>query len=296
MKPDRHINPLWMPFVVIAAILALILLAGCATPAEKKEKLESKKEAKVEQVATNRMAQIKTGSGMADAALHAIRKDPAPSPYNDVAKMTLETSILAFQAADALPPSYEILRYRSMVDNLLSTNEVIKAQASNDLGKVQATLAASERREQTLSGDIAKLQFKLDAVNAENAAMATTWSTLKRIFWWIVWISGGLFLLRVMAAVVPPPYNSIGYIVDYVVGGFCRLLFGIFSKAKETAHVVSAEANELTEETLSRVVKAVQQSRQDPAVAGVLDPLLKDATDATYHRPKIDAIKAALKT
>lgn len=276
----------------IAVILALAV--GCASPAQKKEKLEAKKEAKQEQLSTNKVAQVKQGAGMADAALHVIRKNPSPTIYDDVATMSLETSLLAFQAADVMPPSYEILKYRKMVDDLISTNAVIKAAASNQLQQVRATLAATEHREQTLSGELGKLQAKLDEVNAENAALATTWSRLKHLFWWIVWGVVGVFVIRLVAAVLPPPYNSFGFIVDHIIGFFAKGVFAIFSKAKDTAGVVAKDAYELSESTLKQVVEAVQQARSDKKIAAVIDPILKDETDKNSTRLKITEVKKQL--
>jgi PBP1b-binding outer membrane lipoprotein LpoB len=280
---------------LIGISTAILLLSGCSSPTEKKEKLEQKKEVQSLKVETNRLAQIKQGAGMSDAALHIINKNPAPTIYDDVAKMSLETSLLSFQAADVMPPSYELLRYRKMVEDLISTNDVIKASASNQLHQVQAQLANTERREQSLLSDLEKIQAKLDTVNKENAALATTWSSLKRIFWWAVWIVGGFFILRVVAAVVPPPYNSIGFVVDHVLGGLCRMVFATFSHAKEAAKVVSKDAHDLSEETLKQVVEAIQQAKgKDPAVRAVLEPLLLGETEKNSTRLKITAVKRDL--
>jgi len=276
-------------------ILIAAILFGCSTPSQKKESLEKKKEATSSKIETNRVAQIKQGAGMSDAALHILTKHPAPTIYDDVAKMSLETSLLSFQAADVMPPSYELLKYRKMVEDLVSTNEVLKLSASNQMNQVRSQLAATEKREQGLLSDLDKLQAKLDQVNAENAALATTWSSLKRIFWWCVWVVGGLFVLRIVATVVPPPYNSIGYILDYVLGGVIRMIFAVFNKAKETAKVVSADVHTLTENTLKQVVGVVQEARhKDPAVKAIMDPMLLAETDKDTTRLKITEIKKDL--
>jgi hypothetical protein len=274
---------------------ALTLMTGCQTPTQKKEKAEARKEIKAEQLETNRLAQAKVGVGMNDAALHALRKNPVPTPYDDVARMTLETGLLAFTAADLMPPSFEILRYRKMVDDLLSSNEVLRASASNTMTKVQGQIAAGERKEQSLLADLAKLQGKLDAVNKENAALASTWVAIKRFFYWIVWIVGGVFVLRIVASVVPPPYNSVGFILDYVVGGFVRMVFGVLSHAKEAAGVVAIDAHNLMKTTLEQVVAALEQAKKEnPGLKDALKPYLKNETDKYTTRPVIEQIKSSL--
>lgn len=281
-----------LPFILVLFVSTLI---GCQTPAEKQEKAAKKVAQKEEQIKTNQVAQVKKGVGMSDAALHILGKNPEPTVYDDVAKMSLETSMLAFQAADMMPPSYEILKYRQMVEDLISTNAQIKASASNQLNVVRQQLAATEKREQSLSGELGKLQEKLDAVNAENAAMATTWSTIKRIFWWAVWIIAGGFIIKLASVIVPPPYNSALYIVDHIVGGFVRMVFAVFGKAKDAANVVSKQAHDLSETTLRQVVDSVQQVREkNPEVKALLDQVLKDETDKNSTRLKITEVKREL--
>lgn len=288
MKPNLMGLMRW----ALIGLLPFALLA-CRTPSEK-QAAAAKKVAAVEQrLETNRIAQARTGAGLADAALYALGKDPAPNLFADTAKLTLGRSMLAFQGADMTAGAQEVLFLRGMVDGLLATNAALRADGQKALALVDGRLARSEATANGLEAKLAMAEAKLDQVNALNAGLADSWATLRR---WIRWGLFGLLavvVVRIAGSVLPPPYNSVLFIVDYVVGGVARMAFSVLPQAKAAARVVAQDANDLAVGTATRMVAAIEavKTKSPEVFEATVAPELRDQTDKDTHREYIRSLK-----
>ena len=257
-----------------------------------KEASEKKIAAIEKSQATNHVAQAKSGVAMVKAAEHALNLDPAPSPFTDAAKLTIGRANLSFSAAEITPDSSEVLRLQKMVEGLLSTNVALRAESSNILLKADSALAASESKQNALAAKLDAANAKLAAVNAENAGLADSWARILHWFWFAVWTIGIVFAVRIFGALIPPPYNSFVFLVDHIAGGFIGGILKLLPMAKVAAGVVSKDVHDLTERTLNKVVKAVEEVRAKGGEASTsletaLDYHADDATRANYVALKL---------
>ena len=278
---------------VVFAIVGALALAACMTPSQKQEAAAKKVEASTKAIASTNAAIAKVGAAYVKATEHALNLDPEPNRFTGAAKLTIGRASLSLDSAGVVPDSADVLALRRMVDGLLSTNAALRVESTNTLRKFDAALAASESRESALRSQLSTLQGKLDAVNAENASLADSWSRLVSIFKWSLWIIAGVFVLRILGGVLPPPYNSPFHIVDAVAGGVGRIVMGLLPKAREAAGVVTRGAHDLTEDTLRRVVSSVEafKMKNPEAYESDLKPLLgrkldPDTDDAEIRRLK----------
>jgi hypothetical protein len=271
-------------------ILALTCLVSCVSPFQKNSKAEAKVDKAKQALDNNKAEQTEKAKGFVYAADFALSLDPNPSRFSEVGKNMTERSLLTLGQ-----PDLEIaLQYQRIVDGLVSTNAALQKKAKSEL-------ASKDREVESLQGDVVDLKKELGKAEekrkvlaAENATMASKWA---RMMFWIrtvVYVVIGGFVLRIVAAVLPPPYNSIGYIIDFVFGGIGRCIFKLLPKAKDAAGVVAKEAYDISEKTLSSVVHGVQQARQNEDVRAVIDPILRDSTDKEIARPKIIEVKTQL--
>lgn len=289
----------------LTILLTVALIAGCGTLpfsglAKKEEKAAAKVKAVEHKSETNAVAQVRQGAGMTDAGLWALKRNPAPTAYDDVACMMLERSLLSFQNADMMPPASEILVLRKMVDSLLSSNAVLRSEGSNALARADARQAATERKEAALASQLEDYKSRWEKAASEAAKASTLFGFARRLGIWLLWGAGIMFILRIVAGVTAaagPPWNligGVGFIVDGIVGGASKLLFGLLPKAKAAAGVVDAKLHELADGTAGRLVAAIDAfEKNDPAGFAKLAAFLRDKTDEDTHRRFIRQKRAA---
>lgn len=273
-------------------LIALLLLA-CQSPSQKQEAAQKKVETARTAIAATNLNVARVGAAYVKAADYALSLDPEPTRFTEAAKLSIGRATISLDSAGVIPDSADVLVLRRMVDGLLATNATLKAEATNILRKFDAALAVSESRETSLGAKLSALQSRLDAVNAENASLADTWTRLKSIFKWAVWALVAVFVLRVLGGVLPPPYNSPFHIVDAIAGGMGRVVMGVLPKAKEAAGVVARETHELTEDTLKRVVKSIEafKERDPQGYETGLHPILARKMDPERNDAEIRRVK-----
>lgn len=291
-------------FGVIFFVLMLLVgaLSGCAAPSDNRDRAKAKVAAVEKKQGTNDLAQIKSGVAAVSAAQHALEQDKEPTRYSEVAKLTLDRAQMAFSAGGAVPDVREVIALQKMVDGLISTNKELHAAGEKAQKEWEARLVRTEARADSLAADKDVLVAKLEVVNTENAKLADTWFKIKSFFWWVVWIVGGLMVLRLVCAIIPPPYNSVGFILDYIAGGFGRMVVKVLPHSAEAAGVVPEKA-------FAAVVKGVGEFRNEVKMAAAangttslkwdeiqetLDGHMKDATEVgtANFKPLIEKFRA----
>jgi hypothetical protein len=283
---------LWVAGIVVLVLLVL-LAPGCASPSQKQEAAQKKVEAVAKAITETNAVVARMGAAYVKAADYALKLDPEPSPFSKAAQLTIGRAEIALDSAGVIPESSTVLELRRLVDGLLSTNAAMRIEATNILRRHDLAVANSEARESSLLTQLGALRVKLDAVNAENAALADTWTRIKSIFKWAAWLVVGVFVLRAVGGVLPPPYNSPFHIVDAIAGGVGRMVMGVLPKAKEAAGVVSRETHALTEDTLRRVVKSIEafKERDRDGYENGLKPILSHRLDPEKNDDEIRRLR-----
>jgi hypothetical protein len=260
----------------------IFTLTGCWGPLSKNNSAEKAVEKAKVALAKNKDDQVDHSKGYFWGSGYSLSQVTNPSPEVKVAK-DLNDKGLAIVG----PPSIqEINDFKSIVDRLLSDNEKVRIGAQNDLKVKDGEIISLQVQVAGLEKKIDQKEQERKEIAAENAKYANTWVNIKRVFYWGLWICVGVMVLRVVCAVVPPPYNSIGYAVDFIFGGLGRIIFGIFSKAKDAAGVVSKQTYDLSQAALIDVVGAINEIKRDKPdlFQTVLKPRLDNHTDKDTTR------------
>ena len=283
--------------VIATCLVAMIFVVGCRGSLgifkSKQGKVNDTKTA----IAANREAQVKEAAKHVYATGLALHVETNRSPaiataveFNDMAQATL-----------GAPDVTDIKVLQEMITGLLSTNRDLKVRAEKQKEALQSDVIKLQAERDALQDKLTKVESARDEAYeqaAEKAAKYEKWRA--RLFWLLGIFGGGLFLALVLPAlsVAFPVLAPFSAIVTGVAGTVARTIFRVDPKAMTSAGVVGQSAYQLTERTLSDVVRAIDQVRyKDPTVFETkISPELKDATDPLTARPKIREIQQRLKT
>lgn len=271
----------------LVLICLVLFLSGCLfrMPTTKNEKAEKKVEEAQKKIDQNLNAQTDKSKGYFWGSGYSLAQETNPTPAVKVAKELNDKGM----AIIGPPPVSEINEFKSIVDRLLSNQEKLQESARRDLASKDNEIISLQNKVKYLESNLDKKEADRKELAAENARYANVWVFVKRAFYWVVIGIGSLLVLRVVCAVVPPPYNSIGHIVDFVAGGIGRIVFGVFSKAKDAAGVVAKDTFNLTEGALVDLVQAINEVKKErrDVFDEVLAPKLDNHTDKDTTRKLI---------
>lgn len=287
---------------LITVSLIAILGSGCLQPLKNWLKI-TKQEVKTEQkIDKNKDETVEKAKGTVWATDYSLSKDPAPNIFSTTAKdLNLRT-----QAIVGTPSLDVIKEYQKIIDGLVSTNELLRVDAQKALGKKDNEIVGLQSNLKELQTKLGKIEEEKNKLGLENSVLGQKWSNIKKWFWVIVYSIIGIFIFRVVLAVVPPPYNQIGHIVDGIFGLFSKFVFRALPKAKEFAGVVGHEVHQLSEQTLKHLVMGLQEIREKEIkpeevipqsknlqIKDLIDNTLSAVTDRS-SREKIVEIKKSL--
>ena len=272
-------------------VLVAVLLVGCfSLPSVKLDKQEAKINKAEKKLDDNQKSAQLASAAYVWGAHYALSKDPEPNPYTSVAYDLTGKSLVI----TGNPTMKDANDFKKIVDKVTSTNLVENKEGIGLLNIKDKEIERLQGVNQKLLKDIDAAEEKYKKIAEENAGYANIAVRIKRILYWLVFIFGGLFLLRFFAVFIPPPYNTLGLIPDFIFGGLFRAGSKILPASLEAAKVVGRESYEVSEKTLTQLVQAIQEAKRNPSVKEALDPLLKDATQEET-RMKIIEAKAKLK-
>jgi len=270
-----------------------MLLTGCigGRPIWKQNRSEKALENAKYQIEENRNKTDKKAIGFTYGADWSLSLDPEPSRYSVTAKSMTERSLLS----SGMPDIQTALEFQKIVQGLVSSNFFIQKEAKTQLYKKELEVSRLQSQSEMLEIKLGKAEDKAKVVAEANASLANKWS---RLMIWGKLIIGVVifgFVLRLVAAVLPPPYSGIGGIIDITFGSIFKLITRAMPKVKEYANVVGKETFDVSEKTLTSLVGAIQQARDKHLdIKEKIDPILRDFTDKEISRPKITEIKESL--
>ncbi len=277
--------------IVLNIVLAAALLVGCfSLPSVKLDKQEAKIDKVEKKIDDNKNLSSLASTAYVWGAHYALSKDPEPNPYTSIAYDLTGKSLIITGS----PNMKDANDFRKIVDKITSTNLVENKEGVTLLAAKDREIERLQLANQKLTKDKDAAEEKYKKIAEENSGYADIIARVKRIFYWCAFIFGGLFLLRFFAVFIPPPYNTLGLIPDFIFGGLFRMGSKVLPASLGAAKVVCSESYDTTEKTLQQLVKAIQEAKKDPSVKEALDPILKDATEETT-RMRIIEEKAKLK-
>lgn len=270
-------------------------VTGCSLfnfrlPSSKVENQEKKIEKTEQKAQDNLINQFNASKAYVFGANLSLAKDTNKSPNSVLAYDLTSRSLLI-----SGPPSVKDANFfTSIVDKTLSTNAVDHKEAEKLLKqKDELVIKIQDEATKLLTQKDREIE-KLKQIAEDSASKADIVVKAQRFWASIKWFVIGVIVLRVIVIFIPPPMNSIGFLIDYAVGAVFALVKTVLPEAAKTAKVVSKEAFDVSESTLKALVSSIQEARQDPALRDKLDAILKDKTDKTVIRPKIISVKQEL--
>lgn len=278
---------------IICIVLLLGIMyggSGCAlfrNPLKSWTKAETKVEEKQKKIDTNQDAITDQGKNYVYATKLALQADPSTNVYHKV-----ETQLNDKAVATLGPPDMaEIVRLEAMVNNLLSTNQALVTQGQKQLATQDALVVNLQTQRDSLQGQLDTAQAKLTKVGTENAGLAQKWATLVKIFWWIIYGIIFVFVIKILAVVLPPPYNSIVGIIAMPIGIVTKLLHSLVPEAKAVAGVVSAEYKTGTQDLVS-IIQKLKEAH--PELRKEIGDAVYAGTDSTTSAIAINKAKSDL--
>jgi len=257
-------------------LIVALMGTGCSTVTKYRtvKELQRVEEAK-QKLADNETARLEKGRDFAYGTGKALDKIVTPSPEVKVAKVLNDRAMLTL----GTPDSQTALRLQQMVDDLLSLNEELRKRGAADLAARDAAIAKLELKSKNLEHSVENAEDARDDKFVTNANKASQWDEensfinsinpfhdlwkfVKKMFVLLL-IVGLLGVLLKVLAMFFPALKPLSALVDVVLGGFGKAIFRLAPTAKAAAGVVSAEAHEVSEKTLTALVKTVQDMRYD---------------------------------
>jgi hypothetical protein len=241
-------------FLTICMIISS-LLVGCALfrdPTGSWNKATDKVEAVQKAIDKNEDARTTAARNYVYATQVVLKDDPSTNRHHEVASDLNEKALVTLG-----PPSMaDVVYLQAMVKNLLATNTAIIIRGEQQLAELDNTVIALQKANAKLQLNLEKAEQKVLDVGTTNAGFASKWTTLMKFFWWIVYAFVGAIIIKILAVLVPAPYNSFFGIIDYVIGGFIRFIFKLAPKAMETAKVVGTEYKVAMEHVVTSIEDA----------------------------------------
>ena len=241
-------------FPILLMVILVATAPGCAlfkNPFKSWTKAETKVETTQKAVATNQEEIVKQGKNYVYATKLALDADTSTNQVHDVEVQLNDKAI----ATLGTPTMDQIVVLQAMVKNLLSTNQILVAKGEKQLAAQDAMVANLQSVNSELLGKLDVATKKLTEVGTTNAGLAQKWNDVVKVFWWIVYAFIFVAVIKVLAVVLPPPYNSIVGIIAVPIGLFTKLIHSLVPEAKAVAGVVSSEYKTTTEQLLTAIQK-----------------------------------------
>lgn len=238
-----------------------VIFAGCAyfSPAAKQSRAEAKVEATKAKIDVKYDETIDVAKGFVYATDYSLKLSPDTNKYTEIAREMSSRAIETLAPIDKV----DILKMRAIVDGLASTNKQIIARAQSMLQEKDNEIVILQNQISKYEKTLKENESKFIEVSRENSYLANKWVALKRIFYWIIYGFIFFVICKFLSVLLPPPYNSVFGIFDYLIGGIIRLIFKAAPKAMETAKVVSNK----TETALQHVITSVQDIKEQTRAA-----------------------------
>ncbi len=241
-------------FRVLLCVLMVLGLSGClSNPFSKWTTATKKVETTQDKIQKNEDSTVEAVKSYNYGVKLSLDLDPAPSKYSTLASDFNNKSVAILGS----PSLQEINDLKIMVSSLLSTNAKIIAKGQEQLNELDQKVYRLQSEKIELGVKLDNAEKRLVEVGGLNSKIASTWTSIKRVGWWILWAVIGYGVFRVLGAVCPPPYNSAFGIIDFVIGGFIRGVFKLIPKAMDGAKVVGQEYKE----TVNQLVESIETSK-----------------------------------
>lgn len=274
--------------LLIASLLSLTSCALFRNPTGAWTKAEQKLEATKDKIDANESQTKSQGRNYVYATKVALASDPNTNIYHIVESQLVDRALTTL----GMPTMEDTLYLQEMVNNLTSQNAKLVKSGRSQLDDLDAKIISLQNQNVSLQGKLDNAEEKILKVGTTNAGYASKWTTLMKLVWWAVYIFIGAIVIKILSAVLPPPYNSIVSLVAMPIGLIIKGVQACIPEAKKAAGVVAVGTYDNTKLALSHIVEAIEEAKvRKPEAVKELEPFLKDATSKEVTRPLITEIK-----
>ena len=238
--------------IFFISLVCMIFLNGCAfwtNPLKSFEKAQTKVLQTQSQLQNNQDDIIEQSKNYIYGADYTLNLETNPSKYNMVAKQFTERA----KNTLGLPDIDEIEDLKITITNLLSDNTKLIIKGENALSQYDLKVSNLQAQNKELQSNLTEKQNILTKIGQENSTLANKWTNLVKWFWWIVYGIIGIFVLRMIAAICPPPYSSIASILAIPFIWIIHLIKGFIPEAISGAKLVTSEYKTATQNLVSAI-------------------------------------------
>lgn len=273
-------------------LFILIGFSGCGFKSlfSNPQKALTKAEAKVgvtkDKIEDNKDSLVEKGTEYVYGTKFALQLAPTNSAVN--LAMSLNDS-----AIETLPPLAleRILFLEKTVSNLLNTNELIKASGQKQLDSINNQVIRLQSYNTKLESTLEVAEAKFVKVSQDNTSLAQTFSNLKKIFYWTIYIIVGFFVVRIVTMFLPFPYSELSVLVSLPVSFIVKVLHGIVPEAKKVGNLVGSEYKTLSGSLLTSIQNIKDEN---PSLHNSISATVNNTVDSTLS-PVLNQVKADLK-
>lgn len=288
-----------MRFVTLFLCLGL-LCGGCSIFSSLPSKLLGKKQAQIDKIDkkadANEQKQLEAAKGFTWGANYSLSLSPNRNsdPYIGLA---YDMTGRALQITGN-PSVEEAKVFKDIVVKSTSTNRQDQLDAERLLASKDLAIIELQSKYNKLQADKEVAEEKYKEAAKEGSRLGDIYASVRR--WFMIFVYGviAIFVIRIIAIFVPPPYSALMRLPELFFGGLFKIGTKLMPDVKRVAGVVSEETHQLSEATLTAVIHAIQQAKDTDAsglIAEALEPHLKDKTSDDSTRIKINEIKTKLK-
>jgi hypothetical protein len=281
----------FLNIIIIASMLTFTSCALFRNPFKDWNKATDKQAQVEKKIEKNDDETVKKGINYVYANKLALDADPSTNKYHHVESMMTDKALLTLGP----PTMQDENAIRLMVSNLLSEDKAIILKGEKQLAEMDAKVIYLQEQNSKLQDSLAKAEQKVLEVGKTNSGLAQKWADLVRYFWYVIYIIIAGFVIKILAAVVPPPYNSIISIISLPLGLVIKGIKAFVPEATEAAGVIASKTYENTQLALKHVVESIEEHKKNnPEEAKKLLAILTDTTSKEVTRPIIDATRKEL--
>jgi len=269
-------------------ILMLVAgLAGCANPFKAWNKATNKVATAQVQLDKNEDNTVNQAKNYIYATKVVLSADPSTNRFHELETTFNDKALLTLGP----PTMQDAVILQKMVENLLSTNKALVAAGNKMAATYDSQVVTLQNENALLLNQIEVAHKKVEQVGENNASMALKWHNLISYLWWAVYIVIGFTVVRIVTAVLPPPYNSLGIIVSLPVSIISKMIHMLVPDAQKLAGLVSEDY----QKTTSQLIEALQTLKnQHPELHNEISATVANSVDSTLSKT-LNQAKADLK-
>ena len=275
-------------FKLLLSLSLISLLTGCVLfrdPLKDYDKIESRLSSIENKVTINSNSIVKEAGKYVYASQLSLEANPETNKYTVLSKE------LNYKALNLMgPPDIEDMNtLKKTVDELLSSNASITKKGEYDLAKMDAKVIELQKINNELQGKLDTTQKKATEIFGKNSSLAQKWAHLTTYIWLAIYAFVGMFILRIVSAACPPPYNSVANVIAIPFTWVIHLFKMLIPEAIYAAGWVESEYKVATGDLVNAIQKIKSSNPTlHSDISSIVGSNTSDVAIAVINKAKAD--------